>query len=186
MIELFKILLIQSLLMLISFPYNKTEAMTMNSDQHVSPEYVELAGKLRADVGKKLAKKYSMHICGITGGLFERVNRLGLSFDIVGPLSKGRLREILIDCAEEFLSDVNADLKIRPYLKNYPFTQNEIEIRLFIQDKNGYDVFDPNISVASARDGYLYYHIAEDKIAPYKSTEEEPYEEALKIVRGEK
>ena len=95
------------------------------------PRAVVIVDLITADVAAKLAKRYNMRLIGVTGGLARRVNVLGLSFQIRGPLSKEQLRAIVVDCVEEFLLPINTNERLRPSLKNYPFTANEIEIKIF-------------------------------------------------------
>ena len=93
--------------------------------------------KIRADVAAKLAKRYNMRVIGIGGGLAGGVNRLGLSFQIRGPLSKEQLRAIIVDCVEEYLLPINTNERLRPSLKIYPFTADQIEIEIFVVDQSG-------------------------------------------------
>jgi hypothetical protein len=173
------------LLFCINFLYPNLNAMVMKNNNE-SPDYAVLSNEIQGNVAKKLAKKYNMHIFGLGSGLADRVNLLGLSFNLLGPLPKDQLREILVDCVEEYLTSINSNEAIRLFLKNYPFTPNEIEIELFLKDKKGYTILYPNISVATSKGGYLRYHMSDDSIGPYKSSEKETYEEALKIVRNNK
>lgn len=155
--------------------------------QYVSPEYVGMAQKIRAEMAKNLSNRHHMQVIGISGGMMGTVNILGLDFQIPGPLTKDKLRKILIDCVEEFLVAINADEKLRPFLKNYPFTEKEIEIVIFVSDKNGRELYDPDISVASAVDGKIYFNTVDKNKpkGPYKEWFEEDYETAKAIVQKE-
>ena len=84
---------------------------------------------------------------------------------------------------EEFLAPINANKELRPKLKNYPFTSNEIEITLFVINSNGLEIYDPFIGVATAMDNELIFKTIDpvDTIK-YKSKFVEKYEEALKII----
>lgn len=154
--------------------------------RHVSPRYVELADEIRSGMAQKLAEKYHMKAIGTVGGLAKCVNLLGLSFQIRGPLTQEQLRLIIIGCVEEFLSAVNADEEIRPYLCTYPFTAEGIEITVFVIDAQGRSLYDPDIGVASERRGALEYMITDKTDTfKYKSIISESYDDALKIVRGQ-
>ena len=109
---------------------------------------------------------------------------MGLSFQIRGSLSKERLRIIIIDCVEEFLTLINANEQLRPHLKNYPFTTKEIEIEIFVVDATGRNVYDPEIMLASSYSGKIWYEtVDKDAKFGYKTSTSEDYETALKIVR---
>ena len=155
-----------------------------SSQKYIPAEYVVIVDQITADVAAKLANRYNMRVIGIGGGLAGGVNRLGLSFQIRGPLSKEQLRAIVVDCVEEFLLPINTNERLRPSLKNYPFTANEIEIKIFIVDKSGRRVHDPEIMIAKEFQGTVeYLTVDKDAKFGYKSSTEEDYEEALKIVR---
>ena len=156
-----------------------------NCNRYVPEEYIVISQQIRADVATTLTKRYPMRIIGITGGLANSVNILGLSFQIKGPLSKERLREIIVDCVEEFLTPINANERLRPFLKNYPFTANEIEIEIYIVDETGRRLYDPEIMFAGESNGTLRYRTVDinDKLG-FKSYFEEDYETAHKLVQG--
>ena len=155
------------------------------NSQYVSPDYVLMADKTTADVASKLSKRYNMAVVGVGGGMIERVNVVGLCFQILGPLSKERLREIVVDCVEEFLASINANEPLRPFLKNYPFTSKEIRIEIFVVDANRRHVYFPEIMIAAQyEDEIVYRTIDKENELNYKSSEFEDYETALEIVRG--
>lgn len=156
-------------------------------NRHPPSNYVILTHQIRSDVAEKLSKRYNMKVRGVTGGMAGSVNVIGLSFQILGPLSKEKLREILVDCVEEFLAPINTSEKIRPYLKNYPFTEKEIEITIFVVDASGRNLYDPEIVVATAFNGKIWYYTEDkDNEFGYKQKIQENYQTALKIVREAK
>jgi hypothetical protein len=156
-------------------------------NRNIPPDYADMAHQIRTDVAAKLTKRYNMRVIGVTGGMADCVNVIGLSFQIRGPLSKEKLREILVDCVEEFLTPINESEKIRPFLKNYPFTEKEIIIKIFIVDETGIRVYDPDIAVATAINGKVRYDTEDinDEFG-YKQQIREDYQIALEIVRGSK
>jgi len=156
------------------------------NNQYVPAEYVVIAQQIRTDVAAKLSKRYNMQVIGVTGGLADCVNVLGLSFQIRGPLIKEELRRILVDCVEEFLIPINTNERLRPFLKNYPFTSKEIEIEIFIVDDTGRRVYDPEIMLAAEYHGIVEYRTADKNTEfGYKQEMEEDYQTALSIVRKE-
>jgi len=161
-------------------------ADSMNN-QYIPADYVVISQQIRTDVATRLTKRYNMKLVGVTGGLVDYVNVLGLEFQIQGPLTRDELRKILVDCVEEFLVSINTNKQLRPFLKNYPFTANEIILKLYVINENGTDVYDPYVSVASEHDGKIVYK-TEEKGNPcvYKSKCEETYEVARNIVRETK
>jgi hypothetical protein len=157
----------------------------MKNNEYIPACYVVLADQIQADVAKRLSQRYNMRVVGMGGGLANRVNVLGLSFQIQGVLTKEQLRKILIDCAETFLTAINKNEQIRPFLKKFPFTSNEIEIELFLVDRTGRETFHPDISTAVAKHGELRYNtVDKNNMFVYKSEHVEDYEEAPKLVKN--
>ena len=155
------------------------------TNQYVRPKYILMANEIISDVASILKERHKMNVVAVTEGMADCVNVVGLSFQILGPLSKERLREIIVDCVEEFLVLINANEPLRPFLKNYPFTSKEIRIAIFVVDSTGIKVYEPEIMLVAQSCGEIGYRMA-DKEAKfgYKSSEFEDYETALEIVRG--
>lgn len=155
------------------------------NNQYVPADYVVMANKITKQVADKISANYNLESIGVTSGLADCVNVLGLSFQIKGPVTKEFLRKILVDCVEEFLTLINGNERLRPFLKNYPFTANEIEIAIFVVDERGESIYHPEIGVANEFKGTITYRTSEkDVLAGYKSKVVEDYDTALKIVKG--
>lgn len=108
------------------------------------------------------------------------IKLLGLDFQIVGPLNKERIREILIDCTQELLNKVNTNPQIKPYLEQYPFTIKNIEINLFIVDSTRREINHPEIGIARISEGQLNYLTLMYTGIPQKINDSsESYEEAI-------
>lgn len=162
------------LIMLFLFFSLYGEAMS----KHKSPSYVDLAYRAQDNIAKMICEKHNLTVSGDYMALFDRVNELGLNFDVKGPLSKDELRYLLIDCIHIYLYFINQDQEIRPYLKNYPFTPENLELIIYIHGVNKED-----ISVASTYIGKLFYDFYDPETQLKDRTEVETYEEALAIVK---
>lgn len=150
---------------------------------YIPARYVELAEKITNDVADVLSKRHKMTNIGKGGGLANCVNTLSLSFQIKVTLTKEQLREKLIDCEEEFLKAINANEEIRPYLKNYPFRTNEIDITIYVVDNCGREVYDPHIGVAFVKGDKIIYKTTDpENTFRYKSEFVENYNDALRII----
>jgi hypothetical protein len=166
-------------LSLFAFVYPKEDPYLSEAEKGVN--------ELLAKAAKQLAKKHGMRVSGEGAGMPSRViNLLILSFRINGSLTQDEARKLLVECVEEFLQIANSDEKIRPYMKNFPFTSENIDLAIFIYDKNGKDVFHPNLEVVALEYGKLVYRtIDKENRFTYKSKFSESYQEALKIVQGQ-
>ena len=149
-------------------------------------DYVDMAHEIRAKVGKQLAQKHHFAVVGITGGMMDCVYLVGLSFQIYRPMDRDEARYRLVDCVEEMLRAINENEEIRPYLKNYPFTTNNIRVDIFMSDPDGRHLYDPNFEVASiSESNKIEYCTSVPNLATYKHKYEESYEEALALVKSD-
>jgi len=155
---------------------------------HVSPPSIAMTEKIEKQVGQTLAKKYNMKFCGAGGGMPDGiVDMLALSFDLERQFTIEEARAILIDCVNTYVNAVNADKELKPYLKNSPFTPENIKISIFFKSPLSDDFYDPYLRVACTSHGDLIYRTKEKgKEFGYKSEIIESYEDAVKILNENK
>ncbi|WP_044882038.1 hypothetical protein [Neochlamydia sp. EPS4] len=155
-------------------------------DSYEEPEQAKFVGDILNNVSKKLQKKYTMRTIGTGIGMPDGVvTMLALSFEKTGPLTQEEGRAIIVGCVEEMIQTVNKNEKIRPYLENYPFTSNNVEIRLFLKTKEGNKIYEPDYGVISEIDGSVNYkYKSSENPKKYSKIEEEKFEEALKMVQN--
>lgn len=150
-------------------------------------DYVKIVDQITAEIEKKVFKHYDVEILLGYSRAVDWLDRPLLQFQVVGPLPKKKLRILLIEAVKEFLFAINSNERLRQFLKKHPLTAYEIDIGVRIVDKQGLEVYDPDVFSASVRKGKLYFHtLGEDNPFEYKTTEVEEYETALKIVRDSK
>ena len=167
------------LLCLLSFPILGFK-LFKHQDPYI-PKDEQAVNRILNEVACILKKKYKMDPIAtevsMPGGI---VKRLGLDFQVRGPLSKEEIRKLLIEAAEQLLSTINMDMEVRPYLEIYPFTIKNVTISLFILDSTRRRVDHPYIGIASIRRGKLdYWTLVNKNNIPKRITEsEESYDEA--------
>lgn len=134
-----------------------------------------VAENLTREVGAILSKKYNICFCGSGGRIKNKIETMAISFDCYKKLNEVTARELIVNCSEVFLNKINSNLKTS--LFNYPFQPSNIEVRIFIQNANPGDLI-----VISALNGKLVFRkYNEDE--SYETVLEEPYQEALRIMR---
>jgi hypothetical protein len=79
----------------------------------------------------------------------------------------------------------NEDEEIRPFLVNYPFTYNNIELDLTFPNSRGPQAQGDYVALAMIVNGNVCYAIYDPQKEgnPLRTIHREPYEEALRIVR---
>jgi hypothetical protein len=145
------------ILLLISTVYGGTRHNLMNA------EYSEAGPgpcveRIIQSSSKCLAARYNMRPIGTSVSMpADNVKRIGVHFEIVGPLTQDQLRPIMVDCVNQFINSMNANEELRPYLHDYPTSIVNVDVVLFVVDSRGGDLPYPNIVVAKTRDSDLLY-----------------------------
>ncbi|MFQ5730230.1 MAG: hypothetical protein ACE5GN_07705 [Waddliaceae bacterium] len=117
----------------------------------------------------------------------KKYKTMGLCFQIRRPVPKDEGRKLLIDCAEELLSQINSHPDFRQFMHEYPFTIKNIDIHMYVSEETGGTIYHPNIAVFSLSNGNLCYstNTPENRYI-FFSREKETYEEAVRIVEESK
>ena len=153
--------------------------------QYKATPYEEMAKQITTETAKKIYSKYKIDPIGSGGSMMDDVKVLALSFNCYDILSIESSRELVVNCVEQYLVTVNNNKEIRPYLHNYPFTEQNIDLTIFFyQGADFKDAIPGQVSCASALNGKIFYH-TKDPEDEYKleTLHQETYEEALRIVK---
>ncbi|MBI5346412.1 MAG: hypothetical protein HZB76_04650 [Chlamydiae bacterium] len=156
--------------------------MTNCSDNKPS-ERAKLEHEVSVKTVEEIYQNKGLKFLGFGGGGPHDIKMLALSFKTYGKVNVDEARELLVYCVEQFLSNINSNEKIRPFLHNFPFTGNNIEIRIFFYNKNDAKVNPPYISYAVAIDGVVRFYI-KNSFDKFEKVSEETYEKALKKVKA--
>lgn len=148
----------------------------------------KLVNQLLAKSGKHLAKKYKLDCIGNGAGMPEgEIHSLYLAFQRNKPVTMDEARQLIVAMSIDFLHSINSNEELKKYCVSFPFTENNAEIALFIFSKEGRELVEPDISIASLSHGVIRYR-SWDKNNSYHliTMFSETYEEALQIVEREK
>ena len=110
------------------------------------------------------------------------IQMMMMGFNYYHVVDVNAARHLLVDSVEEYLSAINANEELRPYLHDYPFTAKNIKISIYFYSPDRYKVPTGEIMIAAANEGQLVYYIDEPEKYDLKAIHEETYEDALKAV----
>lgn len=139
------------------------------SNNHFNKKYEELRGQeriareIRKKVALQMEREMGLRPIGTGGQMMYEIEKLMLAFRYDKEIGIEEGRELLLACVDTFISAVNEDERIHPYLKNYLFEPKNVEIWIFIQDPRGVNPGSKHLSVVSAIDGIMKYKIADDE-----------------------
>lgn len=149
------------------------------------PDYEQIADAITARTAKKIECEKKIRLIGTGGGMLGDIYMMAMSFNYCQEVDFDTARRLLVYCVEEYLSAINSDEKLRPYLHNYPFTAKNIEIRIYLKKPNNSDVPLGSICIARSIKGVVSYDANNPNGINLDTLHKETYEEALKIVKDE-
>lgn len=135
----------------------------------------------------EIEKKYNLVCSGVGDSMPDGIIKsLELHFKTKKELTRNELRELLYKCAQEMVAQAKLNGKIEDYLENPPFEIKNVEIVIFNTDRQGREVYDPEVSTAELYDNILtYLTVDRDDDCRYKNRYQETYEEALAIIQSQ-
>ena len=142
----------------------------------------QIADKITAEVIKKIKAETGLSPIGTGGGMMRQIHHLAISFQGHDHLTIDDARQLLIYCSETYLSALNSNEKVRPYLQNYPFQSKDIEVSIFIHESKAHPLPAGALSVVGAVKGKLDYVVNQPQPPHLKTIRKETYQEALKTL----
>ena len=128
----------------------------------IDEDYVD---EIIARCAKEAQLSYGVRACGSGAGMPFDVERIMIDFEVPGKGTVERARKMIIALSQKLADLVNQHEKIRPYLREYPFSVERAEVSLFFREG-------PVEHVLVGKNNTIVY-LGETRF-------EEPYEEALK------
>lgn len=133
---------------------------------------------------QNLKKTKNLYLIGSGGTSISDVQMIILKYQTTQELELEKVRILFVDCVEGLLKLVNQDKKLRKYLHDYPFTCKNVLIGISFINSNNKWAENNKIAYVNVVEGQINYFAANknDNLVDYF---EEPYEEALRIVKRE-
>lgn len=147
-----------------------------------SPDYEKIADKITEKTAKKLKEQKGLSLAGTGGRMMDDIQMMMMGFNFYKVVDIETTRQLLVGSVQEYLSAINSNEEIKPYLHNYPFTPQNVEIVIYFYNPDGSKVPPGKITIAAANQGKVVYYIDDPEKHTIKPLHEETYEEALKLV----
>ena len=142
-------------------------------------EKAHTAALVKKKAAIQLQKELELQPIGTGGQMMNEIRMLALSFEYDKPIDACKGRRLLLTAVDTFLSVINADENIRPYLYRYPFTPKNVEIRIFIKNHDRSQVPIGQLCILSSIEGTIEYDIHDPTTTHLVTAYEETYQEAL-------
>lgn len=147
-------------------------------------DHADLAYAIVGKNSSEVKKKYGFHTFGSGGCMRNGVQSVFISYSCECQVNVDQGRKLFVDIAEELIRKFNEDEEIRPFLGNYPFTFDNIELGLVFRYNEGGFIQGGYIASIKIVNGVICYSIYDPTKEgnPLRTVHREPYEEALKKV----
>lgn len=149
------------------------------------PYYSRLASRLVKEHISEMQKE-GFHAYMTGGGMMYDVEDISVGFESNRTPTLEEARVLYVRGVERLLNRVNQDLKIRPYLHNYPFTVADLtymlEFSYVVVDVSGSGPI-ADVMCVKGKVCYSVYDPANSSTMPVRTIHRESYDEALRIVR---
>lgn len=127
----------------------------------------------------------SISLLSIGASYVEGVDEMHLGFRVRRQMNIDEARNFYVKHAEHYIETINNDVALRPFLRSYPVTIDNIDLSFQFLNQNNELVSPPYIVHVSNLKGTVYYAIDNKQRTRFETLFKEPYEEAVRIVRGE-
>jgi hypothetical protein len=113
-------------------------------------------------IGKDLAKNKQLYLIGTGGRAMLGIERNSLDFSYYRDeeLKIEEARKDIVEVVSKYLQEINQKKELRPFLRNYPFTLENVEITFFVMTEKAGNVPDGALHVIKAMNGKISYYIA--------------------------
>ncbi len=112
---------------------------------------------------KVLCKRYNMQPVGL--GLMSMdniVTAIDLNFYMQRPLQREEAIQIAVEAAGEVIRHANANKELRIFMRNYPFTYDNVGIGIRMCNEDGSSIKAPGICSVSCFLGKIWYYVEEN------------------------
>lgn len=126
----------------------------------------------------QLKKDKELYPFGTAACMLNQIKLLGLSFHYYKPVDIDIARELLAYSTTLFMNIINESESIRPYLQNYPFRPENIEITIYLLNPDGSKPALDELLVVEMIGGKLKYLIKNLETQRFTTVYQETFEEA--------
>jgi len=146
--------------------------------------YMKHVKEIIRKFSRDMEREFGLVCIGDGGKLAYDVNGLEVCFNAYQTATIDQACELEVKVTERFLKAINNHAKIRPYLREYPFTAPRAHVTISFKKPNGRPYTDGcTVGYVYQVRGYIFY-CKEDEQGHLHKLGEEPYEAALRIVQN--
>lgn len=156
----------------------------MKNEKEQNEDYEVYVNQIIESFSKEMEKEFGLVCYGYGGSMPYDVEEIRIKFSAYQRATIEEARILEVNVTERFLKTINSHEKIRPFLREYPFTPNRGEVSISFKRANHTPYTDGSVSYVSQFNNRIFYRADMENSPRLIPLADEPYEEALKIVKG--
>ena len=158
--------------------------LLISASPHATQKHIKLINRFNTKFAKELKKEKSLYLFGYGGRMMFDVEEVFMSYQATQCVSLEEARRLFIEISEKYLARINGNEQLRPFLHNYPFTIDNLELSLGFKDVEGKFQNQVSFIMYSKRSGNIVYNSYNTETEMLDTIYEEPYEEAVRLVNN--
>ena len=157
---------------------------TLNAYSSNHAIYAPLVREITDAFAHEIEAEFDLFCEGGGGGMPDDVREIEVDFVAYRRATIEEARVLEVKATERLLKKINEHEKIRPYLREFPFPPDRAHVRISFQKEDDSFQSDGTVTIVSQARNKLFYSIANPFTERLVHLAEEPYEDALKIVKN--
>lgn len=145
--------------------------------------YLKAADELIRSFADEAEKEFQILCVGTGGGMPYDIEEISLKFLAHKHATIEIARKLHVALTERLLKKINTDLKVRPFLREHPFSVGRAEVSISFRQKNNLPYTDGSVSLVYQVRSRIYYRAEGDDPHLLRPLFEEPYDQAMKLVK---
>ena len=181
-----KILLLKlSFLFCVCSVFSTEVGMTFSQELQKWEEADKVTDRPTKAFSTKMYLEKGLITVGSGGGVSDSgkgLRMLSVAFEAYQKFDVQQARNLLIECVEAYLIEINKTKELREYAQPFPFSFKNIEISvMFIDQKTQSFIKPPYLAVASVSEGQVYFCTYQNDLL--NRVAEESYEKTLSFLK---
>lgn len=168
----------------------KEKPLPYDLRQHKAKPYEAEIDAFQMNFVEQMYKQRGLKCSDIGGDLSDGIKQVAFNFVLFKRASIAQARELLVQVTEDIVKQINANEKLRPYLKNYPFQPKDTQVRIYFWNKNRDFYQDGSVAGIYQKENEVHYSKQQLYGVPPGCRDfyitvpfhDESYDEAVKIV----
>ncbi len=146
-------------------------------------DYLQISNQILEDYRLEMLLEHGLVLSGSGGRYMNNLNQITQEFNSQGHRNIEEARLLFIQANSKLLKKINQDHNLRPFLCRYPFTFEDLKIKISFYNNEEKATY-PYVTYISAVNGIIFYNTIDSKsnTPKYQLLHSETFTEACAIL----